>query len=194
MVQQEYVDKILEFLNGHKTIKNLTTDLEDREEKRTNLKTTHLQLKKDYDKRILDLESELKQGQEEIETRDQTNKKLQDNSDSFILKVDLLKNELKDMFEEIQQQNRDMENLDNEIKNLDFEVAQIKANKLKNKKKASDANIGKSQASSTSTREKMKRVRHWDSDSSVEGEDRRLSELVKQKMKMKKTGKMHIHK
>ncbi|XP_023310055.1 early endosome antigen 1-like [Anoplophora glabripennis] len=190
-VQQESIQEILKFLAGHKTDPNLSSELKEKEETKEELKTSHRQLKQDYDKRTSELEDKLKRGHEEIETRERTNKKLQTDTDSLIAELEKLKNRSE---ETSAQQNIDIEELDSEIQKLKAEVAQIKANKLRKKRKAADTNIQDEQASSTSTSDKEKRVRHWDSDSSVEGEDRRLSELIKQRMKMKRMAKTNVNK
>lgn len=184
--QGEHIEKILQFLAEHEKIDaSLNTELETKEERRRDLKKTVRQSVECYDKQLLEIENEVKRGQEEIDAREQANKKLQEDIDALVLEVIVLKNEVE---REKEGPSTEMEELGSEIETLQIKLAQVKASKLKNKRRSADTNKPTSQASGV-FKEKKLCVRHWDSDSSAEGEDRRFFDMIKQKMRVRKTGK-----
>lgn len=180
--QRDQMEKILQFLIEKKdTHINLDAALQMRKE----VKETLHQLEEHYNKQLVEIEAKLNRGQEEMETREQANNKLQENTDALILELNQLKTDLE---QDKAGLNGDMEKLNNQIEMINIELTQVRADKLKNKGKSADMNIQTSQTGSA--KEKKINVRHWDSDSSVEGEDKRLLDLIQQKMRIKKPRKI----
>ncbi|KAJ8969181.1 hypothetical protein NQ314_001884 [Rhamnusium bicolor] len=170
---------------------DLKNELETKQNELKKLKATRQDLKERYNKKYLEIQNEIKHIQEEIDKIVTRNKNLQDDIDTVILEIKDLKNNEEERIREKQNQAAKSIELDNHIQNLTFEKARVKAELIKNKQKTADSTILATPKhfltpSSSNRGKKVKVHRHWDSDSSIEGEDRKFSELAKQKIKMKR--------